>query len=587
MHTTTKVKCFFHSSQERTPENRKLMGGTGLIALQDTIGRIQPKGSGGDTMGRWTYLHLRLSDGRTLTVISIYQVCQTPTNKLGGTAWHQQRRALDLQYRQDEHPREAFMKDLTTLIKRFRNMQHEIIVGGDWNETITGPRSKVIKLCVETGLVDPWIHFHPHHEEFATHERGSQRIDTTLVSHAILSAIESVSYSPVGLLQNNDHRTIFLQLSRKKLFGPTIGVLPKMNERNVRSNDKASVTTYVETMYDHLIAHSTFTRAKALQDDIPDDGILVEQIDQIIGQASDQAESKCQRRRPEWFSVPLTRQRLTVSYLKHLKRGYHQNIDRTALVSHKLEMLGATITKLPVNQTELDHMIQEETKKLKDMRLNSRQLRVASMEDTASKPGQRIRKHEIALTTWKTLAFLKKGDVPPTIDRVEIPDDWPAPFQQLEPNTVLSKPKDATSWKIITNPDEIEYYLLLRNRLHFGKAHGTPFTTDPLQHEIPWGANSTHSEAILQGEYIPHEQMTTICKEVLYACQNREDTPIISAELSFESFRGKHVSGASQRSLHHPDDTSADTRPYSIKASTLKTTKITIFLPRNNKRLPN
>ena len=219
MFRTNKVKCFFHSSQETTPDNRKLMGGTGIMALQNTIGRIKPKGSGGDTMGRWSYLHLRLSEGRTLTVISIYQVCITPTNRLGGTAWHQQRRALDRQSRQEEHPREAFMKDLTELIHKFRQQHHEIIVGGDWNETLFGSRSKVTKLCREMGLVDPWLHFHPQHDEFATHERGSQRIDAALVSHSLLPVIESVSYSPVGLLQNNDHRTIFLQMSRKRLFG--------------------------------------------------------------------------------------------------------------------------------------------------------------------------------------------------------------------------------------------------------------------------------------------------------------------------------------------------------------------------------
>ena len=103
------------------------------------IGRIQPKGTGGDPMGRWTYLHLHLSEGRTLTIISIYQVCYMPTNKLGGTAWHQQRRALDQISRQDELPREAFMKDLTLLIHKFRKMQHKIIIGGDWNETLLGP----------------------------------------------------------------------------------------------------------------------------------------------------------------------------------------------------------------------------------------------------------------------------------------------------------------------------------------------------------------------------------------------------------------------------------------------------------------
>ena len=158
------------------------------------------------------------------------------------------------------------------------------------------------------------------------------------------------------------------------------------------------------------------------------------------------------------------------------------------------------------------------------------------MVETESQPGKRIRKHEIALTTWKTIAFLRQTESASTIECVEIPQDWPEPFQELQSATTLSNPKEATSWRTITKPNEIEYYLLLRNRLHFGQAQGTPFTVDPFQREIPWGANSSQSEAILQGVYIPGDQVPTLCKEVIYACQNREESPLISPNLSYEAF---------------------------------------------------
>ena len=251
---------------------------------------------------------------------------------------------------------------------------------------------------MDTGLVDPWLHFHPHHKDFATHERGSQRIDAALVSHSLIPAIESVSYSPVGLFHNNDHRTIFLQLSKRKLFGMTTSNITRLQDRSVRANDKASVTTYVETMYNYLESHSVFVRSKALQHNTSDGGTLVETLDQIIGQASDYAESKCRKRRPEWFSVPLTKQRLTVSYLKHLQRGYQQGINRVEVVSTKLRMIDAAITNLPTEEDELTRLIHDENKRLKEMRHNSRQLRIDSMADSDSKPGQRIRKHEIAET---------------------------------------------------------------------------------------------------------------------------------------------------------------------------------------------
>ena len=213
---TLPTKCFLHSSQETTTDNRRLMGGTGLIVLQNTIGRLRPKGHGGDNMGRWSYVQLQRTNNRILTVVSIYQVCQSPTNKIGGTAWHQQRRALDQQQRNDEHPRDAFMKDLKRLLKTLKNQSHDLIVGGDWNDAILNTRSKLLSLCTELGLVDPWLHFHPNHDKFATHERGSDRIDSIFVSQPLLQTIETISYSPVGMIHNNDHRTILLQLSTSK-----------------------------------------------------------------------------------------------------------------------------------------------------------------------------------------------------------------------------------------------------------------------------------------------------------------------------------------------------------------------------------
>jgi len=336
LHKNNRIKCFFHSSQEITENNARLMGGTGIVMTKESIGRLQPNGHGGDDMGRWTYVHLKIGMNRTLTIISVYQVCQTPTNKIGGTAWHQQRRHLDLQTRTEEHPREAFMKDLSELIKEFQDKNHEIIVGGDWNETIQGTNSKLLKLSTERALTDPWIHQQNEHHEIATHERGTTRIDSILVSHSILPYVESISYSPVGLISNSDHRTVLLQLSQSRLFGNKVNKMTVLQERNLKSNDRKAVTTFIETMYAHLQANSAFRLARLLKTDIDDNGTLVENIDKLIGQAGDIAEKKCKRRRPEWFSIPLTQQRLTVSYLRYVHRGDRIEIDRRPITSKGL-----------------------------------------------------------------------------------------------------------------------------------------------------------------------------------------------------------------------------------------------------------
>ena len=75
--------CRFDSSDETSAGSGRLMGGTAAImAIGDVIGRLTPNGSGGDHMGRWSYIHLKQHQQPPLSIISIYQVCQSPTNKI-------------------------------------------------------------------------------------------------------------------------------------------------------------------------------------------------------------------------------------------------------------------------------------------------------------------------------------------------------------------------------------------------------------------------------------------------------------------------------------------------------------------------
>ena len=84
-----------------------------------------------------------------------------------------------------------------------------------------------------------------------------------------------------------------MKISASKVFGSQVTIVSP-NLRHVRSNDKQSVTTFIETMYDHLLQHNAFRRSQLLKDEdqnrIPDQAKLVESLDSIIGQASNLGE---------------------------------------------------------------------------------------------------------------------------------------------------------------------------------------------------------------------------------------------------------------------------------------------------------
>ena len=75
------------------------------------------------------------------------------------------------------------------------------------------------------------------------------------------------------------------------------------------------------------------------------------------------------------------------------------------------------------------------------------------------------------------------------IDRIQIPKSWKtmqeyeedAEFNWEDPKKVDKK--DESLWRVITAPEEIEFFLLKRNQLYFGQSEheAIPFTTESMQ----------------------------------------------------------------------------------------------------------
>jgi hypothetical protein len=539
-----------NSSPESSMKSGKLMGGTGIIALNESIGRLEPKGKGGDPLGRWSYIHLRRIRLPPLTIISIYQVCTHPTNQIGHTAWHQQRRALDLAHR-DEHPRTAFITDISKLLHHLQASNHDIIMGGDWNETIHDSHSGLAKLCLEHDLLDPWLTTYPSHRDFATFEFGNRRIDATLVSRRLLPYITHIGYSPVGLMSNSDHRALMVSFNTKLLFGQTLDQLPAITTRGVRSKDKMSITTFIETMHQHLLANNAFSRGQRLLLSDSQNHDLAEALDRLIGEAGDSGEKKCRRRRTPWFSNTLVRDRLELSHLKHYRNGLRCNRDRSIVTHFNLNAIDRD-QPLPSEQDLMEVLFQGKARKFAETKAKSEAIRqnelrdkITELEDSNMPKTQasiirKISRQESGTAAWRALAFtLNENNIHQKLDRLDIPEDWPAAHTETSAETILADPKMTTEWRTITNPLDIEYFLLLRNRTHFGQAQGTPFTISPLKELIDWTASSEASEEILSGQYVAPAEMSDLCQQVLQECKSSATQNSLPAHLELNAFSGK------------------------------------------------
>jgi len=104
---------------------------------------------------------------------------------------------------------------------------------------------------------------------------------------------------------------------------------------------------------------------------------------------------------------------------------------------------------------------------------------------------ERIQRQEAKKQIHERIGFALKPRNQGGLSHILIP-------KGLQPTDYPYDPETVTEWESIHDPALIEEFLLARNKTHFGQAHGTPFTTKPLD-AIGAAADTAISEAILQG----------------------------------------------------------------------------------------
>ncbi|KAG9285752.1 hypothetical protein G9A89_000554 [Geosiphon pyriformis] len=90
---------------------------------------------------------------------------------------------------QQRTPREAFIHDLQSFIRRVQNKGEEIILVGDFNEEMSTPTSGKDRLATNCGLADLFSILLGTPCGPAMYQRGPRRIDYALVSPALVEHV--------------------------------------------------------------------------------------------------------------------------------------------------------------------------------------------------------------------------------------------------------------------------------------------------------------------------------------------------------------------------------------------------------------
>jgi ribonuclease HI len=480
-------------------ENLYKPGGTFILSVGNITSRMSECFQ--DKWGRWTSQTYRGRDGRSLTVISAYQVV-TDHPARGTTTAAAQQYSLLLQTKDPlRSPRAAFRRDLMHYIKQCQSLGQEILLTGDFNERINQEPDGMCKVIEECHLVDIMTRSHPGKQLPNTYARGHRCLDYALATEAVAAAVQYAGYEPFNSHFPTDHRPYFVDLSISSLFGIQLQPLAKYEPRVLQATNIHQVTTYIEKKYEYLCQHNVFERVQRLS--VPGNRHLyAERLDNDVVAASLAAEQKITRfGEPQW-SKELASARKKAQVLQKQISMMRTGIANHDTVQNEWSTIGGDDI-LPSSLRECSTLLRITKKEIMEIvstsfqrREQERQQLIVSLMNSGKPRDQEqatrlrnLQKSEAIKQLFQKLKSLQLVRQKSGVTCIEIPS----------PPT--ADPKTCTDWVQIDIPTEVVFHLHERNRRHFGQAAGSPFTVPPLSTQLGYDAQSDTAEQILQGEY--------------------------------------------------------------------------------------
>lgn len=290
-----------------------------------------------------------------------------------------------------------------------------------------------------------------------------------------------------------------------------------------------------------LLAQNAFTLSRTLEKP-GDRHQRAERLDCAVLQASLAAEKRVRPfSEPQW-SVQLATARKKVALLKRLLSMHRNRID----LNEQVLSIGRQIEPdfiHPATVSECSQMLRAAAKELQEIvrhhhthRHNERTNQIAALNATGIPRDKaqariltQIQKAESISSVHRKIETQMTSAKNQSITRVEIP---------VNPT---DNPKTCTEWKVVDIPSEVLEALQTRNRRHFGQAHGTPFTIEPLRGSFGYHGCTLAGRQVLHGNFdlesVTDRNAATILRHMQQQ-RERQSHPI-RPEIDIAAFHSK------------------------------------------------
>jgi ribonuclease HI len=492
-HTFKHSRC---SSSERVsnhPEKYK-PGGTLTAVIGKWQARVTSQGDDPNGLGRWSFIRIS-SKHKNLVIATAYRPIKT--NGIS-TNWMQQWLLLRQRGNPSPDPISEFYKDLGLQIKQWISQGYELILMIDANESI-GTRTKgLTEIMVQYNLSDLISIHHGTTGEPNTHLRGSKRIDYILGTRKVREHCTASGILPFHNGYSSDHRPIYAAINLEKVLSDQITNLESQATRLISKSTPRERIKLLDLVDEHYNAHNIYERLHRLAS-IPIESWQQEHNDEyeacdeqhIIGLVA--AEKKACRPKPFPWS-PLYREAANLkSVWKVLLSRARTNTKLSAKALNWVQdTLKKDMSELP-DIRECQAELRKAQKRLKSIKQQANELRIefllqslniatAESDDAREKAIRNILQAQNKLQSFSRIRQIFRPRTHGGISRILIPTS-----------------QGIDQWETVTDQEQMQNLLRQQNIKHFGLAHGTPFTCEPLI-KLNWEANSKEADMLINGE---------------------------------------------------------------------------------------
>jgi hypothetical protein len=446
-------------------------------------------GSDESILGRWSWMRLRGSNGRTLRFVNVYR----PVVSNGATSAYQQQKSVFLDQGLDDCPRKKLLTDLQHNLKKWIEEGDQVIVAGDFNDDV---RTGLVHTTFMELNMDELILRQHGSNAPNTFIKGSVPIDGIFGTKGLDVLFSGYTSGNWGLL--SDHRALWVDLDMYSTFGGISAPLWRPRIRRLKLEDPRIVNTFNKLRRQHLEKHnleSIRSHIAQLRDqDRNDDNTWIqafERLDRLRVQGILEADRRC--RRIKCGNVPwspaIQQCMNRIGYLQACRRKlvFHKQVNSRTL-QKLFKKTNFTAPVLTGDDVTLKLRIQyNELNLLKSRASQIRGNFLVELADTKAAAG-----NQEADTVLRQLMLREEQrSIAHSVKRVL--------HKNRRGVTAIEAVNQQGEWVIFTDKETIERSCVQENIARFTQASHLPIMSAESIQSIGWFAETPVSRHILQG----------------------------------------------------------------------------------------